>query len=37
VPQFGKAVVKRFGGAAGDVLDGNAAAFQNKDAHGGDS
>ena len=34
VAQLGKAVVKRFGGAAGCVLDGDTAAFQNKDAHG---
>ncbi|WP_232536012.1 terminase gpA endonuclease subunit [Comamonas testosteroni] len=32
--QLGKAVVKRFGGAAGCVLDGDAAALQNKDARG---
>ena len=32
--QLGKAVVKRFGGAAGNVLDRDAAAFQNKDSHG---
>ena len=34
VAQLGKAVVKRFGGTAGDVMDGDTAAFQNKDAHG---
>lgn len=33
--QLGKAMVKRFGGAAGCVLDGDTAAFQNKDAHDG--
>lgn len=37
VGQLGKAVVKRFGGVAGNVVDGDAAAFQNKDAHGGSS
>jgi hypothetical protein len=36
VAQLGKAVVKRFGGTAGDVMDGDTAAFQNKDAHATD-
>ncbi|ACY34333.1 Bacteriophage tail assembly protein-like protein [Comamonas thiooxydans] len=35
--QLVKAVLKRFGCAAGDVLDGDAAACQDKNAHGGGS
>jgi len=37
VAQLDKAVVKRFGGAAGYVLDGDAAACQDENAHGGGS
>ncbi|KGG90863.1 hypothetical protein P245_15640 [Comamonas thiooxydans] len=35
--QLDKAMVKRFGSAAGNVLDGDAAACQDKNAHGGGS